>query len=774
VSRGTCTGARGATGGPEATEGQPASGEPPETAGRDTVAGEGKTLARLADIPVSEVRRIGEKRASPLAELGIASVLDLVTHYPRRYIDRTRRAEVAEMLVGEESLVLATVESVSSRRTRNGRAIVELDVDDGTGRLKVVFFNQGWRSKQLQAGTEALFFGKLDTYKGRRQFTNPVVDLVGNRTGRIVPVYPTSERTGIAGWEFGEWVAEALRRAGRLEDPLPARWRADLALIDRTEAFSQIHSPESFEELGRARRRLAFDELLRLQIEVVMRRAAAERDALGIRHVVEAPAGTVGLVEAFVAQLPFALTEAQRHAIEVVRADLAGGLPMHRLLQGDVGAGKTVVAVCALLVAVQGGHQGALMAPTEVLAEQHYLSVRELLADLSVPDPGRLGGSRPLSVMLLTNRTTARERARLHEGLVSGSVDLIVGTHALLTDEVRFRSLGVVVIDEQHRFGVEQRAALRAKGRDAAGGEGADPDLLVMTATPIPRTAAMVLFGDLDITELDQLPDGRAPVKTIWARSEADEEEAWRVVREEVAAGHRAYVVCPLVEGSERIQARSATDERERLASGVLSGVRLGLLHGQLKASEKEGVMAGFRRGEIEVLVATTVIEVGVDVPEATVMVIEDAERFGIAQLHQLRGRVGRSDLPSWCFLLGGAQAPSRKRGGELLAPDAFGAEGTVGANARLEALERTNDGFELAEVDLEIRGEGTILGSRQKGRSDLKLASLRRDRPLLEEARRVAESLLEEEPGLLALGPLGEEIRLFVGEEEADYLLKS
>ena len=750
-------------------------------------AGAPQALRRLADIPVSEVRRIGERRAGPLGELGVHSVLDLITHYPRRYIDRTHRADVAEMRVGEESLLLATVESVKTRRTRKGRPIVELDVDDGTGTLRVVFFNQAWRGKQLPAGTEALFFGKLDTYRGRRQLTNPVVDLVGNRTGRIVPVYPTSERAGIAGWEFGEWVAEALRRAGQLEDPLPGEWRASLGLIDRTTAFSQIHGPKSFDELGRARRRLAFDELLRLQLEVVMRRVAAERDARGIRHVVEPADGSAGLVEAFVAQLPFSLTDAQRRAIEQIQGDLAGPLPMHRLLQGEVGAGKTVVAVCALLAAVQGGHQGALMAPTEVLAEQHHSAVRELLADLSVPDPGRLGGSRPLAVMLLTNKTSARERAKLHQGLVTGSVDIVIGTHALLTEDVRFRSLGVVVIDEQHRFGVEQRAALRAKGRDSAGGDGADPDLLVMTATPIPRTAAMVVFGDLDLTELDQLPAGRAPVKTVWARDQDDEEAAWELVRQEVAAGHRAYVVCPLVEGSERIQARSATEERERLASSVLEGLRLGLLHGQQKASEKEGVMAAFRRGEIEVLVATTVIEVGVDVAEATVMVIEDADRFGIAQLHQLRGRVGRSSLPSWCYLFGGVGVDTpatRRRSGELLGGPqlggtglggtGLGAEGSSGARARLEDLEKISDGFELAEVDLELRGEGSILGSRQKGRSDLKLASLRRDRPLVEDARRVAEAMLEEDPSLSGLGPLAEEIRLFVGEEEADYLLKS
>jgi ATP-dependent DNA helicase RecG len=712
-------------------------------------------LTRLAEIPVHQVRKVGDKRAEALAALDITTVLDLITHYPRRYIDRTKQADVAGMRMGEESLVLARVDAVRTRRTRQGRALVELDVDDGTGALRVTFFNQAWRARQLPVGTEALFFGKLDSYRGKRQFTNPVVDLVGNRTGRIVPIYPTSEKTGIAGWEFGDWVDEALRRAGSLYDPLSPRWRTELGLMDRTKAFRAIHAPRSFAEQEQGRRRLAFDELLRLQLEVVMRRHVLERDARGICHVVSSDPGSPRLVDGFIGQLPFPLTDAQRRAVVEISADLAGRSPMHRLLQGDVGSGKTVVAVCALLVAVQGGHQGALMAPTEVLAEQHFLGVRELLADLVVPDPERLGGSRPLAVALLTNRTSAGERAKLHAGLQGGAIDMVVGTHALLTDEVRFASLGVVVIDEQHRFGVEQRNMLRAKGREAADGEGADPDLLVMTATPIPRTAAMVFFGDLDVTELDELPAGRTPVGTQWARTAGDEKAAWARVRAEVGAGHRAYVVCPLVEGSERVQAKSATEERTRLESTVLSGLRMGLLHGQLKTADKEGVMDRFRRGDIEVLVATTVIEVGVDVPEATVMVVEDADRFGIAQLHQLRGRVGRSDRPSWCYLVAEASSPE--------------------AAMRLEALERSNDGFELAEVDLELRGEGSILGTRQKGRSDLKLASLRRgDRPLVEAARRVAESLLAEDPSLEKAPYVADEVRLFVGEAEAAFLLKS
>ncbi|HEX3980463.1 MAG TPA: helicase-related protein, partial [Acidimicrobiales bacterium] len=358
-----------------------------------------------------------------------------------------------------------------------------------------------------------------------------------------------------------------------------------------------------------------------------------------------------------------------------------------------------------------------------------------------------------LGVALLTNRTGSAERAAIHAGLAQGTVDILIGTHALLTDQVEFRSLGVVVIDEQHRFGVEQRAALRAKGR-GADGSGRDPDLLVMTATPIPRTAAMVVFGDLDMTIIDELPPGRLPVSTRWLRTPLEMEEAWSRVRDEVAAGHRAFVVCPLVEGSERVQATSVVAESERLATTELAGLRVGLLHGQLPSAEKERVMAEFRTGELEVLVATTVIEVGVDVPEATVMVIEDADRFGIAQLHQLRGRVGRGDLPSWCYLLSENEAPE--------------------AEARLSAMEATTDGFVLAEVDLELRGEGTILGARQKGRSDLRLAKLLSDQDLVLGARQMATALVAEDPGLADHGLLVEELRIFIDDDEAEFLFKS
>ncbi len=703
-----------------------------------------KSLPELADIGVERLKGVGPKHQDALAEMGIRTVLDLVTFYPRRYIDRTNQAAIADLVEGDQAMVLATVRKVTSRRTRQGRALVEIDLFDGSSYLRITFFNQAWRARQLHEGMQVIVFGKVERYRGRQQMTNPVVDLVGDRTGRIVPVYPQSEKAGLMTWQIADWEAEALRRVQTLSDPLPRRWRDELDLAGRDWAVHQIHEPESMAAAQKARQRLAFDELLRLQLVLVMRKRAVERDAVGIRHVVDGE-----LVERFRKGLPFPLTGAQERAIAEIGADMAGPHPMHRLLQGDVGAGKTVVAVAALLVAVQGGHQGALMAPTEVLAEQHHAGVSRLLSDLTVPSDQTLFADRPLEVALLTNRTTAAERSRLQARLADGSVDILIGTHALLTESVSFRSLGCVVIDEQHRFGVEQRAALREKGPGQV-----VPDVLVMTATPIPRTAAMTVYGDLDTTVLDELPPGRTPIVTSWARGPVEEAAVWATVQREVAAGHQAYVVCPLIEESEKVQARSASEEFDRLAAGELSGLRLGLLHGQMAARDKEAVMDRFRRREIDVLVSTTVIEVGVDVPNATVMVIEDADRFGIAQLHQLRGRVGRGSDRSWCYLLGAGLSPDSEE--------------------RLGALERTTDGFELAEVDLELRGEGTILGTRQKGATDLKLASLRRDKDLVGLARRVAFALVDEDATLEAHRDLAEEISLLLDEEDRDFLFKS
>ena len=497
-----------------------------------------------------------------------------------------------------------------------------------------------------------------------------------------------------------------------------------------------------------ARRRLVLDELLRVQLALVQRKRHIERTTRGIAQVTEGP-----LLDAFVDRLPFDLTADQRAAIAEIGGDLAAPHPMHRLLQGDVGAGKTVVAVWTLLAAVEGGHQGAFMAPTEVLAEQHALGIRALLDDVEVPDAGTsLFGARPVRVELLTNRVGAADRRRILAALAAGEVDVVIGTHALIQEGVEFASLGAVVIDEQHRFGVEQRAALR----DKAGG-GPVPDVLVMTATPIPRTAAMTVYGDLDVTVIRSRPAGRQPIVTTWARTEDDESAMWAAVRREVAAGRQAYVVTPLIEESDKLEVRSAEDTYAELAAGELEGLRLGLLHGRLGAADKEATMHQFREGRLDVLVATTVIEVGVDVPNATVMVILDADRFGIAQLHQLRGRVGRGSEQSWCYLVSTSDTPE--------------------AEARLDALVKSTDGFALAEVDLDLRGEGTIMGERQKGRSDLKLASLRRDRDWVERAREAAFAIVDGEDtdggGLEGHPELLAEVALFLDDDDQDFLLK-
>ena len=721
------------------------------------------TLAELASFDLGALAALAAKpkKIAGLAELGVENVLDLVTDYPRRYLDRTRQASIGELTPGDEAMVIATVARISSRRTRGRppKVLVTAEVSDGSGYLRVSFFNQGWRERQLPVGTEAVFFGRVEMFQGRRQLSNPVVDLIGgNRTGRIVPLYAQSEKHRITTWEIGSWVEAALGKCRRrgLAEPLPAEVRERFDFVDRTTAFTGIHLPQSMGDVSAARKRLVFDELLRVQLALVLRKRALERTARGIAQDV-----TGELVTRFRSRLAFGLTAAQERVIAEITSDLAGAHPMHRLLQGDVGAGKTVVAVAALLTAVQGGHQGALMAPTEVLAEQHHAGIANLLDGLRVPgdaDEGSLfegmAAERPLRVELLTNRTPAAARRKLAEALTEGSVDILIGTHALIEAGVSFRSLGVVVIDEQHRFGVEQRAALRAKGAD-----GTSPDVLVMTATPIPRTAAMTVYGDLDVSVLDELPPGRTPIRTEWVRTEGGDDPqveapVWNHVRDEVAAGRQAYVVCPLVEESEKLEVRSAEETLERLSGGELHGLRLGLLHGRVAPADKESTMAAFRAGDIDVLVATTVIEVGVDVPNATVMVILDADRFGIAQLHQLRGRVGRGSQPSTCWLVG--------------------AGSTSDGEARLEAMVRTTDGFELAEVDLDLRGEGTLMGERQKGRNDLKLASLRRDREWVERARELAFELVDGDPDLSAHPELRDEVALFLDEGESDFLLKS
>jgi ATP-dependent DNA helicase RecG len=711
----------------------------------------GITLRELAGRPVGDLDSVGPKLEERLADMGLCTVLDVLQHYPRRWVDRTKRADIAELKIGEEATVFGEVRRVHGRRTRQGRALVEVVVHDGTSLLNLTFFNQGWREKQLGVGTEAAFFGKVDVYRGKRQMTNPVVDVVGNvadggeKTGVIVPIYPQSGKAEVYTWQLRKVVAEALRRCQRrgLAEPLDAAVLEAHKLVDRTAAYKGIHQPETMAEQQTARRRLIFDEFLRMQTGLVARKRAIEATQLGIHHD-----ASRALVSAFHGRLPFPLTDDQQRAIDEITQDMSSAAPMHRLLQGDVGSGKTVVALSALLVAVQGGHQGAFMAPTEVLAEQHHLTSLRLLEGLTVPAHGSLLGDRPVRVELLTNRTSAADRRRIASGLNGGEVDIVVGTHALLYGDAPFSRLGLAVIDEQHRFGVEQRSVLRDKNRDAV------PDVLVMTATPIPRTAAMLVYGDLDKSELREMPPGRTPITTeVIGPNPLERARAYEVLRQEVGEGRQAYVVCPLVEGSGKVEAKAATEEYERLQHEDLAGLRLGLLHGQMPSKEKEAVMAAFRDHELDVLVATTVIEVGVDVANAAVMMIEDADRFGLSQLHQLRGRVGRGEHASRCFLLTDPQ--------------------TDDAKERMAAMAASTDGFFLAEKDLEIRGAGEVFGERQSGFSDLKLGRIPRDEDTVIETRRVAEALLDADTDLAAHVQLREEVEDLLG-DSVEFLFKS
>ena len=705
----------------------------------------GITLRDLEQIEVERLKGVGPKKKTALDALDIHHVLDLLTTYPRRWVDRSSEARLADLVPGEEALVLVAVRSVRKRTTRNRRTMVTAQVGDGSGRMEVVFFNQPWRERQLREGLQVALFGKADTYRGGLQMANPVVDLIGDRTGRIVPIYPQSEKANLSTWDLAGFVEEALRRTQPrgILDPVPEKIRRRLGLVDRETALWRIHLPEQMRDKERARRRLAFDELLRVQLVLVLRKRSMEQEERGLSHEMDGE-----LVRRFHDALPYPLTAAQNRALGEIADDLAAPHPMHRLLQGDVGAGKTVVAVASMLAAVQGGHQGALMAPTEVLAEQHATGVRDLLEGIVVPDDANLFGDRPLRVELLTNRVTGPERRDVLAGLADGSVDLVIGTHALIQEGVDFHSLGVVVVDEQHRFGVEQRAALRDKTID-----GGVPDTLVMTATPIPRTAAMTVYGDLDVSVLDQLPPGRTPIETEWANGPLMETGVWNDVRSEVAAGRQAYVVCPLIEESDKLEVASAEDTYRRLVADELSELRVGLLHGRMTSADKEVTMDLFRAGTLDVLVATTVIEVGVDVPNATVMVILDADRFGIAQLHQLRGRVGRGTAASRCWLV---------------------TRDIEGESPRVQALVDSTDGFELAEIDLDLRGEGTIMSTSQKGRSDLRLASLRRDRELVELAREAAFEIVDADPRLSTHPALADELDLLFSETDEEFLTKS
>ena len=691
----------------------------------------GRSLAYLNGIPIERVQGLTGKRGENLRKAGIATVADLLLHVPRRHVDRSRTLSLTELPLGEEITVVGTVQKVSLRRPRRNLTIVEATIADGTGVLVATWFNQAFRQRQLREGTEVALSGTVERYRGRLQMSSPDADVLDRPsesliTGRVMPVHPTVG--GVGPGYIRRAIHNALLRSRPISDPVPDEILERLALTGRDAAFADIHFPEDMAAIAPARERLVFDELFRLELALAVRKHRQIDAAEGITH-----ARGGALVEEFVASLPYPLTAAQQRVIAEIQADMASPHPMHRLLQGEVGSGKTVVAMAALLTAVQGGYQGAVMAPTEVLAEQHHLGLEPLAALVGV------------RMALLTGSSADREGVLA--AAANGTVDVVVGTHALIQEGVRFERLGVAVVDEQHRFGVHQRVQLKEKAM------GPEPDLLIMTATPIPRTLSMTLYGDLDVSVLDEMPAGRKPVKTrVVAPDPAALEEVYRLVREEAASGHQIFVVCPLVEDSEKLQAASATAEHERLAR-VFPNLEVGLIHGQMRSAEKEEVMTRLRSGDIDVLVATTVIEVGIDIPNATVMVIEDADRFGLSQLHQLRGRVGRGGHPSHCILIADPSTPDGEQ--------------------RLAAMASTNDGFRLAEEDLRIRGQGTVFGAKQAGMADLRLADILRDAETLVTARREAFALVKADPELERHPGLAEEIRELLGDSE-DWLFIS
>ncbi len=618
----------------------------------------GRSLAYLARVPVDQVKGIGTQTAKKLNKAGILSVADLLLHVPRRYLDRSQLFDLSSVPLDEEVTVGGRITKSEQRRISKGRLMTTAVISDRTNVITCTWFRK-WMKKP-EVGTEILLSGKVERWQGRLQMKNPDFELwqeeteEGLVTGRVVPVHP--QAGGYPPGQMRESIANALRRSRPITEILPMMMLARLGLMGRDEALAAVHFPDSHDQVGPARRRLIFDELFRLEISLALRKQQQIDKATGIQHD---PGGE--MVSDFVEALPYELTRPQARSIDEIQADMAAPHPMHRLLQGEVGSGKTVVAVAGLLTGVQSGFQGAVMAPTEVLAEQHYLGIRELLEEAALApdeiDPAGRAGTESLftgddepgegvRLALLTSNNAevnylppgTASRREVVDGISSGHIDIVIGTHSLIQEGVEFARLGVAVVDEQHRFGVYQRIQLREKASDY------DPDLLIMTATPIPRTLSMTLYGDLDVSVLDEMPPGRIPVRTVHkTRNRSALAEVYELVRTEVAAGRQAFVVCPLVDESEKLEVKSATEEYERLC-GVFPDLRLGLLHGQMRPDEKDAVMRRFREGSLDVLVATTVIEVGIDIPNATLMIIEDADRFGLSQLHQLRGRVGRGD----------------------------------------------------------------------------------------------------------------------------------
>ena len=703
----------------------------------------------------------------------IHSVGDLVHHYPRRYIDRSRVETIRGVKIGAYVTVIARVRSVDKRFTRNRRqTIVKVTIGDGTGFLDLMFFNQPWTATMYKEGAELAVSGVATLYRGKLQLAKQEVEFLRGsesdlvHTGRITPVHPATE--GITTRTIRELVHKAFERLGPIADPMPAEIIVAEQLGSYDRALRDIHFPVDGKALAAARERLKFDELFTLELGVAFRKHRVEAESAGVAHDPPGP-----LTERLSAATPFEPTNAQHRAMGEVATAMARSRPMNVLLQGDVGSGKTLVALHAALIAIDSGHQAAIMAPTEVLAGQHFRSVHELLSGMGgVPfleldasrreaGPGaqvslldQIDEGAPLAEIepsvayaMLTGAVTGRDRQRVIDAVADGSVDLVIGTHALVQDAVTFSDLSLAVVDEQHRFGLHQRTALKRKGGEA--------DVLIMTATPIPRTLALTYYGDLDVVVLDELPKGRQPITTLPVRSGEQRETAYGLVRDEVAAGRQAFVVCAAIDEGNRTQSKAAETEAERLATEVFPELRLELLHGRMRAKDKEAIMQRFHAGESDLLISTTVIEVGVDVPNATVMLVENAERFGLAQLHQLRGRIGRGEHPSTCVLFDESD------------------EENVDARARIDAMVRTTDGFELADEDLRLRGEGTLFDTKQSGMPDLRLARLAEDMPLVARARARAFALIEDDSALERHPEMLDELRHRF-ERSIDWLFRS
>ncbi|MEY3320173.1 MAG: DNA helicase RecG [Actinobacteria bacterium] len=738
----------------------------------------------MANMAVKLAKVVGDRTAKVLAEeLGLESLEDLLRHYPRRYVMRGELTDIEALIEGEEVTIMARIEKVTVKRIPGRKGgILEVIVSDGRAKLILTFFNQAWRTKDLREGREGLFAGKVGVFKGKRQLSHPDYllipegdnkeEAVSDFAGKYLPVYPATKK--LPSWKVAQCIRLGIDSMGEVAETLPDQYRSALGFPTMVEAIKQVHLPNSLAEADLARERLTFDEALTMQLFLLSRKNEIKKQRTKLRKRVNKE----GILAKFDSRLPFELTAGQKRVSAQIEGDLYGSSPMFRLLQGDVGSGKTIVALRAMLAIIDSGGQAALLAPTEVLAQQHFKNFQRLLGDLALQ--GMLGTAEfSTRISLLTGSTPSSDRGEILRATKSGEIGILIGTHALLSEGVEFGDLALLVIDEQHRFGVEQRDVLRNRSEFP-------PHVLVMTATPIPRTVAMTVFGDLDVSTLDELPLGRSPIQThVIAANEKPQflDRAWKRVLEEVARGQQAYVVAPRISAtdssdfsrfgltseelaiarrlsgeadSEEVKGKYSVEELfPQLRDEALKGARVSALHGRMSATEKEETMSRFSAGEIDVLVSTTVIEVGVDVPNASIMVIMDADRFGVSQLHQLRGRVGRGNIPGLCLLVTNTGSDSP-------------------AMARLEAVARTTDGFELSRLDLEQRREGDVLGIAQSGAtSHLRLLRVIRDEEVISRARTVAEQILDSDPELLSNTALLDEVDKLRQEERATYLEK-